>query len=183
MLPKQTIRYKDFNPRTSCEVRLILFLRLRLQLIFQSTHLVWGATTWLKTNRENKYISIHAPRVRCDTLSWRPDYGLWNFNPRTSCEVRPWPLSIVRSCSNISIHAPRVRCDRIILDNSDTTGIFQSTHLVWGATIGGKIMTMEEIKISIHAPRVRCDQLLKMVLTTSGVFQSTHLVWGATAKI
>ena len=57
-------------------------------------------------------ISIHAPRVRCDGFnnSTMP-HTLINFNPRTSCEVRPKIGKIVGGDATISIHAPRVRCD------------------------------------------------------------------------
>ena len=82
----------------------------------------------------------------------------------------------------ISIHAPRVRCDLVTACCKGGIQIFQSTHLVWGAT------TMTEyaknwVKISIHAPRVRCDEGEIDCLTVSQLFQSTHLVWGATRAI
>ena len=56
----------DFNPRTSCEVRLDRDLARGLKL----------------------KISIHAPRVRCDPCTGRKFCVNCNFNPRTSCEVR-----------------------------------------------------------------------------------------------
>ena len=59
--------------------------------------------------------------------------GFWNFNPRTSCEVR------------------RTNCKPATRDLS-----FQSTHLMRGATVGlcrGLKMKL----ISIHAPHARCD--------------------------
>ena len=83
------VQRQDFNPRTPCGVR-----RGGCPVLCNSAH-----------------ISIHAPRVGCD--SWgrafpvrRPD-----FNPRTPCGVRrhcdrPAALKEV-----ISIHAPRVGCD------------------------------------------------------------------------
>ena len=101
--------------------------------IFQSTHLVWGATSMWQGFYEVVCISIHAPRVRCD-LQWYTKLLVEvYFNPRTSCEVRP-------------------DCYRLL----QWTCRFQSTHLVWGATrIGHNKRWIRHI--SIHAPRVRCD--------------------------
>ncbi len=101
------------------------------------------------------------------------------FNPRTSCEVRP--ADAVRSAGEqiISIHAPRVRCDFILYFVELQRLIFQSTHLVWGATVCNRscrylyvyfnprtsceVRPVKDVEgllqpnISIHAPRVRCD--------------------------
>ena len=56
-------------------------------------------------------ISIHAPRVGCDTpMYFRTEWNR-NFNPRTPCGVRRlWMRRVRRACK------------------------FQSTHPVWGAT-------------------------------------------------
>ena len=128
-------RKYNFNPRTSCEVRLGQDPKQLQILVFQSTHLVWGATlnahaafrgvqfqsthlVWGATQTRllafmELYISIHAPRVRCDMA-----------------EIRGGSFS-----STISIHAPRVRCDFLVdAFKAANDNIFQSTHLVWGAT-------------------------------------------------
>ena len=130
---KETVNYY-FNPRTSCEVRPCFQSQCNETLLFQSTHLVWGAT-----------------------LSWDWLYlSISDFNPRTSCEVRlEKSVQFGRRCifqsthlvwgatrhwfeynvrRVISIHAPRVRCDYHPLAPKVTNWIFQSTHLVWGAT-------------------------------------------------
>ena len=78
---------------------------------FQSTLPVWGATILLCYRRPHAIISIHAPRVGSDyrksiTLYWSTD-----FNPRSPC-------------------GERHRQDR----NEQSTGSFQSTLPVWGAT-------------------------------------------------
>ena len=54
-----------------------------------------------------KWISIHAPRVRCDDYECNRSLESDYFNPRTSCEVRLKQMA--------------VRGDIIV---------FQSTHLV-----------------------------------------------------
>ena len=97
-------------------------------------------------------ISIHAPRVRCDDCYRNNFWRIFNFNPRTSCEVRQVFLSHHYRHPQISIHAPRVRCDFLFFSTlpsrlyfnprtscevrpstlylSVTAMEFQSTHLV-----------------------------------------------------
>ena len=133
-------------------------LILSALVIFQSTHPVWGATVGLLEYRSmGRSISIHAPRVGCDSQHYQrhsriPRY----FNPRTPCGVR-------------------------LMYGSDSAPqfIFQSTHPVWGATIKSAILKgaymdfnprtpcgvrlrlkandYYNVRISIHAPRVGCD--------------------------
>ena len=121
---------KYFNPRTSCEVR----------------------PAYLDVFQEVKDISIHAPRVRCDSPLSPKKTDKKDFNPRTSCEVRRQALCLDNGIRHISIHAPRVRCDQV------------------------KHCTFWNSFISIHAPRVRCDGWLKSNDGTEESFQSTHLV-------
>ena len=123
--------------------------------IFQSTHLVWGATSPLSNMVSTTSISIHAPRVRCDVR------GLLNH----------WK-------SFISIHAPRVRCDIWFRLSASTPCKFQSTHLVWGATSVKKIVCPIKLFQSTHLVWGATDWIIKEVLISK--FQSTHLVWGAT---
>ena len=126
-------------------------------------------------------VSIHAPRVGCDS----PNVGLstirYSFNSRTPCGVRLGQLLNVTSRLGVSIHAPRVGCD---------DQLPQEPHLC--------------DMVSIHAPRVGCDVLSCFFLsgensfnsrTPCGVrprarevqlddligFQFTHPVWGATS--
>ena len=87
-----------FNPRTSCEVRRQKFLSSSHTAIFQSTHLVWGATIREKLGTTATYISIHAPRVRCDHINFFSPSSRSHFNPRTSCEVR---LLMTQVCATI----------------------------------------------------------------------------------
>ena len=102
--------------------------------LFQSTHPVWGATATHGVGDRLGEISIHAPRVGCDTGGGcLRSINSTNFNPRTPCGVRrhlaPPPLPCLR---------------------------FQSTHPVWGATSAGS-NPQARGRISIHAPRVGCD--------------------------
>ena len=100
-----------FNPRTPCGVRPQLSIRALPDKIFQSTHPVWGATEHAGQRNQGQPISIHAPRVGCDTWSCILGTAQENFNPRTPCGVR-------RTDDGIFQFVWR----------------FQSTHPVWGAT-------------------------------------------------
>ena len=141
---------------------------------------MWGATTGVvKLCIQRKLISIHAPRVGCDSFP-TTIFMVWvDFNPRTPCGVRPGVYRGVAAQGAISIHAPRVGCDtrpslaptrRSNFNPRTPCGVrqlgrvsllhpplFQSTHPVWGATVVGN------------------DKSNPIT-----VFQSTHPVWGAT---
>ena len=147
--------YFDFNPRTSCEVRQYARVFLFLQVQFQSTHLMRGATLLTTSARQtdlfqsthlmrgatgigidffNKYhISIHAPHARCDCWLKRAAEELAYFNPRTSCEVRPRSPRNVRSGRHFN---PRTSCEvrLLVKKSSRRISLFQSTHLMRGAT-------------------------------------------------
>ena len=169
--------------------------------VFQSTHPVWGATQDFMFSQKPLLISIHAPRVGCDSSPISSPCDRYHFNPRTPCGVRR------NQCANdfdsrcISIHAPRVGCDVLAVGIGEASTEFQSTHPVWGATMHWpEIRELLNISIhaprvgcdwaytrhlghhviSIHAPRVGCDHLQASVWDVDPRFQSTHPVWGAT---
>ena len=77
-----------FNPRTSYEVRQNGRAFTTRWRIFQSTHLLRGATDKDAEWRSNMVISIHAPLTRCDE-----------------------ELAYLKTELEISIHAPLTRCD------------------------------------------------------------------------
>ena len=146
--------------------------------IFQSTHPVWGATGGQSGRNLAFSISIHAPRVGCDSPYGECLLCESYFNPRTPCGVRLWCIVWSFGFYGISIHAPRVGCDLC------------------------KLFVLLVLSISIHAPRVGCDSSIGRThaipnyfnpRTPCGVrperghnhasdlaFQSTHPVWGAT---
>ena len=105
-------------------------------------------------------ISIHAPRVGCDSMRLiiHGTLGV-DFNPRTPGGVRH---SSIRQIQPI-------------------THQFQSTHPGWGATRAKKLH-QGIIKISIHAPRVGCDKINVPPKSKETKFQSTHPGWGATFR-
>ena len=129
-----------------------------------------------------------------------------DFNPRTPCGVRRCCGDTFLLSKDISIHAPRAGCDHHDCGGFVTTGLFQSTHPVRGATTQS-LVHVGNMQISIHAPRAGCDQRRARARTTCpcyfnprtpcGVrltrsrtttqkgakFQSTHPVRGATLPI
>ena len=152
-----------------------------MDIEFQSTLPVWGATGVFCFPAGSERISIHAPRVGSDpSTAGRPssDYYFnprspcgerqwvvcgWlvrciNFNPRSPCGERPRKLEDTRKRANISIHAPRVGSDKVSVKPNKRGPRFQSTLPVWGATCLC-IHTAASSKISIHAPRVGSDFL------------------------
>ena len=146
---------------------------------FQFTHPVWGATRGVLGQSTGISVSIHAPRVGCDSRGQicshpervsihaprvgcdTPDeesmfaVGVSIHAPRVGCDCRT--TQVYWRC-HVSIHAPRVGCDCQLPTSTDQTSQFQFTHPVWGATMGAK------------------SSLIAMK------FQFTHPVWGATGS-
>ena len=107
---------------------------------FQSTHPVWGATQFCRVRICDHKISIHAPRVGCDS-----------GHVATLCHLR------------ISIHAPRVGCDLFLGVCHMYHGEFQSTHPVWGATPG---LIMYTCNVDDFNPRTPCG--VRLMLRDAG---------------
>ncbi len=148
--------YSDFNPRAPCGARPAWRLPQKRQQKFQSTRPVWGATSEASGNIDGQIISIHAPRVGRDLVD-RGDKGRavisihaprvgrdfrkapWReprtyFNPRAPCGARRSINIKFSPMEGISIHAPRVGRDPDGELVEKSTGRFQSTRPVWGAT-------------------------------------------------
>ena len=124
---------KRFNSRTPCGVRHRYSIDLINNTQFQFTHPVWGATPKGCRSLPAVPVSIHAPRVGCDSISVLLLRMVISFNSRTPCGVRRQSRSLlIRRC--VSIHAPRVGCDGSGSSGSCRTMAFQFTHPVWGAT-------------------------------------------------
>ncbi len=162
---------------------------------------MWGATSLIFSARISAGISIHAPRVGCDTNHSRRILNAFHFNPRTPCGVRHNFLPRHPRRSNFN---PRTPCGvrrRSYFALFPTRTI--STHATRvGCDFERQYLCKRRLTISIHAPRVGCD--VGMVLNQCGVtdfnprtpcgvrhafvnsdgmweeFQSTHPVWGAT---
>ena len=162
-MPRYTKLYRQkyifsINPIALCEVWLRpLFHSLKI-VLFQSTHLVWGATNTDAQKAKDAAISIHAPRVRCDMPKEKARDSNSYFNPRTSCEVRRTSPGQWRK--NLQNFNPRTSCEvRLCLKR------MQKIHTYFNPRTSCEVRRVEKVKdivwrlISIHAPRVRCDLL------------------------
>ena len=180
-------------------------MTLIIDQLFQSTHPVWGATLsmWCyirsrhpisihaprvgcdsfssRQLRPFSSISIHAPRVGCDHLHTSPPCDRIYFNPRTPCGVRPSRAALTTSSESFQSTHPVWGATDVLATASPGEPIFQSTHPVWGATTE-RIARATSSCISIHAPRVGCDIFVMDDHWTPKSFQSTHPVWGATLR-
>ena len=102
----------SFNPRTPGGVRQRLSTSTPPCNKFQSTHPGWGATNTVDDFTVYNTVSIHAPRVGCDTRKRYRMEWFYSFNPRTPGGVRREDVTIsIFPC--VSIHAPRVGCDNV----------------------------------------------------------------------
>ena len=169
--------YNNFNSRTSCEVRLCLaanFMRRVIsthaplarcdigfsnvpspRLQFQLTHLLRGATFLMHyAQRLEGFQLTHLLRGATASVVLHL-LAQYDFNSRTSCEVRQ-ETCIISPSLDISTHAPLARCDRFRAHISPPR-LHISTHapLARCDAITRKINTVD--KISTHAPLARCD--------------------------
>ena len=78
---------------------------------FQSTHFIRSATMTAYFWTDEQIISIHALHTKCDSIASITFTMCWNFNPRTSYEVRLIPKNSLGSLF-----------------------LFQSTHFIRSAT-------------------------------------------------
>ena len=115
---------------------------------FQSTLLRLGATVNLSLSTNNIKISIHAPHAWSDHNRIHKSTSFNDFNPRSSCEERPFAIP---HCA--------------------ITSQFQSTLLMRGATFRGFRLIGRNL-ISIHAPHARSDGLNQDI--AGGISISIH---------
>ena len=166
-----------FNPRTSCEVRPWAGLLQMGIGVFQSTHLLRGATAKEKmylTLKEFQSTHLLRGATFCSFVSFAAllfqsthllrgatsipaEARRWNiyFNPRTSCEVR-----------------------LVATKQQAPAFVFQSTHLLRGATMLFGSIRMGKIFQSTHL--LRGATLAGIWRAGTFKFQSTHLLRGAT---
>ena len=122
-------------------------------------------------------VSIHAPRVGCDTDATPEQAQQLRFNSRTPCGVRLKDNGRCPECY-VSIHAPRVGCDTTVRSSQTEILQFQFTHPVWGATINFYLNRFSKRFNSRTPCGVR--HLMTMQDQNTPTFQFTHPVWGAT---
>ena len=186
-------------PHAGCDATFFDFFYVDVK--FQSTHPMRGATRSASSACFSPRISIHAPHAGCDPAfrrirfdsplfqSTHPMRGAtqlltaqdsynFNFNPRTPCGVR---LSIFGRTVGTLDFNPRTPCGvrRFPSRRRRETGLFQSTHPMRGATIIF-VQGVPQFAISIHAPHAGCDSCAGRYRRLASVFQSTHPMRGAT---
>ena len=118
------------------------------------------------------------PRTSCEV---RPPQGhndlqILYFNPRTSCEVRLL-AAINADPKKTSIHAPHARCDLCCKEAKMT--LSTSIHALHTKCDSYNAVRDKGSITSIHAPHARCD-LMVVIFSVMLSLQSTHLMRGAT---
>ena len=125
----------NFNPRSSCEERPVVWKLTPSLTAFQSTLLMRGATRRSEYRYGiSAYISIHAPHARSDHHASQGGPSFQKFNPRPSCVERRhavtiWPLLIVFQ-STLLMRGATGYLKKL----RKRKHIFQSTLLMRGAT-------------------------------------------------
>ena len=156
----------DFNPRSPCGERPVLFIFSRLVIRFQSTLSLRRATCGRYHNRLSGRISIHALLAESDRL-WLSsvDWGCY-FNPRSPCGERLTGKVLVRG-QGISIHA--------LLAESDPWTALLLIHTTdfnprspCGERQGVFFFSTRELDISIHALLAESDPVCDTTLPPCG---------------
>ena len=142
-----------FNSRTPCGVRQHSTRPTRLVNRFNSRTPCGVRPLSAEFVLERLEVSIHAPRVGCDTYRLVVKPTSSRFNSRTPCGVRLSSSMTYAQIHNVSIHAPRVGCDKDVTEMQTQSNEFQFTHPVWGATTN---KTMQTIIITGFNSRTPC---------------------------
>ena len=119
-------------PHVGCDF--LLDVRKTIQLTFQFTHPMWGATMSLNGLAVYLRFQFTHPMWGATTCLIVSSYLTMSFNSRTPCGVRP------------SVRWDIKRLKRV----------FQFTHPMWGATASNGL-GCQSLRVSIHAPRAGCD--------------------------
>ncbi len=142
-------------PHAGCD-RLIRSLTLTISSVFQSTHLMRGATPDYSALSGLRRISIHAPHAGCDHLMvyYNHQEGIISIHaPHAGCDIAAVGRLIDLA---ISIHAPHAGCDRRLRHD-----LVQLQHFNPRTPCGvrqAEDHTAILDAISIHAPHAGCDR-------------------------
>ena len=193
--------YKNFNPRTSYEVRLD-----RIGYGYAWTYFNPRTSYEVRLNQKTFSFSKSYFNPRTSYEVRRPvlpaEFSVTrDFNPRTSYEVRHHlylPSAAIRKFQSthllrgatsrisyhryecgISIHAPLTRCDKWFLGRILSVRNFNPRTSYEVRRRRGLPASLK-CSISIHAPLTRCDVFIPSHKVTHKKFQSTHLLRGAT---
>ena len=126
---------EDFNPRTPCGVRRIVYL----------------------SDEKNSYISIHAPLAGCDPESGESYNVGWEFQSTHPLRGATRHARYCAASNAISIHAPLAGCD-FDAEGDDPFVSEISIHAPLAGCDLCVIIFIIKIRISIHAPLAGCDQ-------------------------
>ena len=153
-----------FNSRTPCGVRHPAVLVTLVNLMFQFTHPVRGATSVDGSDTLDTPVSIHAPRAGCD--KGRVVYDEFRGEFQFTHPVRGATLNYqALSASSTFQFTHPVWGATTYEDSVVRLVLFQFTHPVWGATCCNTYYILSKV-VSIHAPRVGCDrQAIALCLT------------------
>ena len=147
---------------------------------FQFTHPVWGATDPYNNVGRTCIVSIHAPRVGCDSATKDSANPPLTFQFTHPVWGATWHIALLSVDSEVSIHAPRVGCDKLFHAQHFPEHRFQFTHPVWGATHSTHPSDTRTERFNSRTPcGVRPH--LPRLCGWQDTFQFTHPVWGATA--
>ena len=146
----------NFNPRSSCEERLTqqrISARLKT---FQSTLLMRGATRQIRSRQGFLVISIHAPHARSDRMASLLKITREDFNPRSSCEER---RARIRLAGHPRHFNPRSSCEeRLARSKGYICCCIISIHAPHARSDDGSyVVHGSNGMISIHAPHARSD--------------------------
>ena len=169
----------NFNPRAPCGARLAEKFKCLGSNEFQSTRPVRGATIRLPQPSIHTLISIHAPRAGRDQILSLTAQADSHFNPRAPCGARPHSGGISGSTGIFQSTRPVRGATTRAVATLNEFDLFQSTRPVRGATIENGLHMVQGI-ISIHAPRAGRDSLCFLSSSHKHLFQSTRPVRGAT---
>ena len=208
--------HPDFNPRTPCGVR-----RVHLSAVRPASRIsIHAPRVGCDPTEQMVWISStdFNPRTPCGVrpMARQADSKFLDFNPRTPCGVRPQHLRCRRRYRDyfnprtpcgvrrrvyrllepgrINFN-PRTPCGvrRLTPPTLERATLFQSTHPVWGATVGvladalnwadfnprtpcgvrpacATTLVVPATNISIHAPRVGCDMLRRWPVVSTIYF-------------
>ena len=139
-------RGRHFNPRSSCEERLMPSYSKFQTILFQSTLLMRGATQKFELGYFDTLISIHAPHARSDRRSRWLTTSQSAFQSTLLMRGATYALTVRAPGEQISIHAPHARSDAAARDRNAV------------------------LHISIHAPHARSDMMSTRSARTSSNF-------------
>ena len=168
-----------FNPRSSCEERLLLRTDSGRPSYFNPRSSCEERLSSVGAGNVATSISIHAPHARSDEEHGKAydqqRISIHAPHARSDWRRRIRTASVARFQSTLLMRGATAAADKATQEAS-----FQSTLLMRGATFASAILVPLADVISIHAPHARSDVDIVIHFLCSSKFQSTLLMRGAT---